>query len=97
MWSDEFRTEMLTVTVPLLARLRPTSLPQSSLLAIAGMLSPVLGIRNILVRIRIRGFIPLTNVSGPGPVLEPAIFFCDFLDSNFVYYFLKQHLYHFQR
>ncbi len=67
MWSDEFRTEMLTVTVPLLARLRPTSLPQSSLLAIAGMLSPVLGIRNILVRIRIRGFIPLTNGSVPRP------------------------------
>jgi hypothetical protein len=52
----------------------------------SGLISPVLGIRNIYVRIRIRipGPIPLTNGSGSGsdPALDPTPFFIDFKDAK---------------
>ncbi len=63
----------------------------------------VLQIHEILLRIQIRGSIPLTNLDADP---EPAIFVCDlqnvnkklvFLLSFFAYYFLKVHLHHFSK
>jgi hypothetical protein len=56
----------------------------------------VLGIRDILVRIRIPGSVPLTNGSDPDPAPDPITFFIDFKDAkkNFVFFpvtFLQAH------
>ncbi len=42
----------------------------------------MLGIRDVLVRIRIRGFAPLPNGSGSEPTPDPTSFFSDFKDGK---------------
>ncbi len=61
-------------------------------------------IHDILVWIRIRGSIPLTNGSGPDAYPDPAIFVIDLQDAKktnkkkfFTFYFSKVHLRHFSK
>ncbi len=63
-------------------------------------LNPVLRIRDILVRIRIRGSVPLTNGSGSGSCCFrqwPSRWRWKLKNILFAFYFLKLHLHHFQR
>jgi hypothetical protein len=65
----------------------------------AGLQSAI-RIRDILVRIRIRGSVPLTQ--DPDPTQDPALFVSELQDANkklffspfFAYYFWKVHLRH---
>jgi len=65
------------------------------------MLPAVLRIRDILVRIRIRGSVPLTSGSGFDP--DPAISVSDLQDGtqkclfDYYRYFIKLHLHHFSK
>ncbi len=71
-----------------------------NLLCIDIFLEAVLRIRDILVRIRIRGSVPLAN--GSGSDSRPAIFVIKnskklFFLCFFAYYFLNVHLYNFSK
>jgi hypothetical protein len=50
--------------------------------------APVLGIRDILVRIRIHGSIPSLTYSDPHPTWDPTSFFSDFKDAQKKKFFL---------
>jgi hypothetical protein len=51
----------------------------------------VLEVRDILVRIRIPGSVPLTNGLDPDPTLDPTLFFIDFKDAK--KYFFSSYFY----
>ncbi len=57
-------------------------MPQLTLRGKIGSLEPGLGIRDILVRIRIPGSVPMNTVMGPDPAPDPTPFFIDFKDAK---------------